>query len=121
MNDNKMLKICIITSIVGLLGIVCLTGFVLPEKLNIGDIDKSKIDNNIEVNATITDVINTKSGVKIVTLTDNTGSINMVVFASTLTNFNLERGKHVDVIAKVSVYNGQLELILEESNNIREI
>ena len=120
MNDDKIFKICIITSIVGLLGVIILSGYVSPEKLSIDEIDNSKIDNDIEVDATITNIITTKTGTRIVTLNDGTSSINLVIFASTITNFNLDVGKKVSVTAKVTVYNGQLELILEQADNIKE-
>lgn len=121
MNDEKIFKICVITSIIGLLGIMCLTSFVLPEQLEISDVDKSKINNNVEVNATITNIITTKSGTRIVTLTDNSSSINLVIFSSTLLEFELKKGQKVSVVGKVSEYKGDVELILEESSNIKAV
>ncbi|RAP52973.1 MAG: hypothetical protein BZ138_02005 [Methanosphaera sp. rholeuAM270] len=119
MNDNKLLKISLITVIVGLVGIILLSGYVNPEKLAINEIDKSKIDNQIELEATIDTITKTRTNTQIIKLSDKTGSINMVIFPTTTMNTKLEKNQKIDVIARVTQYNGNLELILEESKNIR--
>ena len=43
----------------------------------------------------------------------------MVIFPSTTINTKLEKQEKIKVICKVTQYNGQLELILEEPQNIK--
>lgn len=119
MNDSKIFKISLITLVVGLMGIILLSGYVHPEKLSIKQIDKSKIDNQIEVDATIKSITKTKSNTQIIKLTDKTGSIDLIIFSSTDFNTNLTKNQKINVIGRVTQYNGQLELILEESKNLR--
>lgn len=119
MNDKKIFKISSITLIVGLLGIILLSGYVNPEKLNIKEIDKSKIDNQIELDATIESITITKSNTQIITLKDDSGSINLVIFPSTNFNTKLRKGSKATIIGRVTQYNGDLELILEEPKNIK--
>ena len=121
MNDDKIFKICIATTIISLLAVIILTPYVSPQKLSIEEIDNSKIDNQVEVTATVENVHTTKSGTRIITLSDDTSKINLVIFASTVNVVDLDKNQKVDVTAKVTVYNGQVELILEEANNLKII
>ncbi|RAP54007.1 MAG: hypothetical protein BZ137_04595 [Methanosphaera sp. rholeuAM130] len=96
-----------------------LSPYVNPEKLTIDKIDNSKIDNQVEVNAVIEDIHTTKSGTRIITLHDDTSRINLVIFASTVNVVDLHHGEKVNIKAKVTEYNGQTELILEEGSNLK--
>lgn len=119
MNDEKILKLCILTTIVGLIGLMIVSGYVNPEKVTINKIDKSKIDNQVELEAQVVSIQETKGKTKIIGLSDQTGKINMVIFPSTIINTKLEKQEKIKVICKVTQYNGQLELILEEPQNIK--
>ncbi len=118
MNDQKIFKMSLITTIIGLVGIIILSGYVTPENLTIDEIDKSKIDNSVEIDAKIISVTTTRTNTKIIKLKDNTGTINLVIFSSLDINHYLRTGQQVKVIARVGQYNNDLELILEESKNI---
>lgn len=121
MHDKTIFKICSITTIIGLVGILLLTGYVNPEKLKIEDIDKSKTDNQVEVEATIQSIHNTKSQTRIITIADDTSSINLVIFPTTINVIDLKKGDRIGVVAKVTEYNGRPELILEDSSKIQHI
>ena len=95
-----------------------LSGYINPENVTIDKIDKSMIDNRVEVNAKIVSIVRTRTNTKIIKLRDDTGSINLVIFSSLDFNQNLETNQKIKVIAKVAQYNNDLELILEESKNI---
>ncbi len=118
MNDSKILKISLIVTVVGLLGIIFLSGYVNPEKLTIKQIDKSKIDNQVELDVKIDSIKKTKSNTQIIKITDNTGSINLVIFPSTDFKTKLIKGQKITLVGRVTQYNGNLEIILEESKNL---
>lgn len=118
MNDEKIFKISMITTIIGLIGVMILSGYVNPEKLTINQIDKSKIDNQVELDATVISVTQTKTNTKIIKLSDKTGSINLVIFPSLDYNTILSKNQKITVIGRVTQYSNNLELILEESNNL---
>ena len=118
MNDKKIFKISLVTTIIGLVGIMVLSGYVNPEILTIEKIDKSKIDNQVEVDATIISITQSKSNTKIIKLKDETGTINLVIFSSINLGYDLKTNQKVRVIARVTQYNNDLELILEEPKNI---
>lgn len=119
MNDEKIYKITTITSIVALVAIILLSGYVTPEKLTIEKVDKSKTDNTIEVEATVTKITTTRTGTQIIELEDKTGKINMVIFPSARQDSEIHEDTRISVTAKVTQYNGQPELLLEEANNLR--
>ncbi len=119
MNDEKIFKISIITTIIGLLGLIMTTGYVMPESLMISEIDNSKIDNQVEINGIVESYTITKTGTKIVKIYDNSSSINIVIFPSTEINFDIKNNMNVTVVGKITQYNGQLELIVEESKNFK--
>ncbi len=122
MQDEKIFKIAIITTVIGLIGVIILTGYVNPEQLTIKQIDKTKIDKQVQITATVTDVIQTKTGTQILTLEDDTSSINLVIFPSInvdSNNINQYKNKQVTVIGQVTEYKGQVELILEEYYNLK--
>ncbi len=118
MNDEKIYKISLITTIIGLVGIMLLSGYVNPETVTINQIDKSKIDNQVELDATVLSVSQTRTNTQIIKLGDKTGTINLVIFSSVDFKTKLSNNQHVRVIAKVTQYNNDLELILEESKNL---
>ena len=118
MNDKKIFKMSLITTIIGLVGIIILSGYVNPETLTIDKIDKSKIDSQVEVDARIVSITQTKSNTKIIKLADDTGTINLVMFSSIDVGYDLKTDQKIRVIARVTQYNNDLELILEESGNL---
>lgn len=119
MQDEKIFKITLITTILGLICLFITSGFVNPEVLPINQIDNSKIDNQIQVNGIIEKCIITKTNTIILQITDKSGSINVVIFPTTDLNMTLHEGMNVTVVAKVTQYHGDLELILEKSRNIQ--
>ncbi|WP_455645348.1 exodeoxyribonuclease VII large subunit [Methanosphaera sp.] len=119
MQDKQIFKISTITVIIGILGLILTYGYVIPEQLTINNIDNSKLDNQVEISGIIESQTITKTGTRIIKLTDNTGSINLVIFSSTLIESELSNGMNITVTGKVTNYNGQVELILEEENNLR--
>lgn len=121
MNDSKILKITITTTIVGLISLMILSGYVNPEQVTIKQIDKSKIDNQVEIEAQITKITTTKTSTKIIELNDGTGTINLVVFPSTEFNVDLMKNQKIKVIGKVTQYNNELELILDEEEYLEII
>lgn len=118
MNDKKIYKISLVTTVIGLIGIVLLSGYVNPETVTINQIDKSKIDNQVELDATVISVTQTRTNTQIIKLGDETGTINLIIFSSVDLKTKLSKNQHVRVIGKVTQYNNDLELILEESKNL---
>ena len=118
MNDKEIFKITLTTTILGLIGLIILSGYVNPEELSVNEIDKSKIDNQVKVTGIIENYTITKTGTMIITLNDGSNVIKVVIFPSTSLNTTLYNGMNITVTAKVVEYNGEMELIIEKSKNL---
>ena len=121
MQDESIFKISIVTTIIGIIAIIILTGYVNPQELTIAQIDQSKIDNQVQIEATINSITTTKTNTTIMELSDNTGHINLVIFPSTYFKNTFSNGNKVQVESRVTQYNGQTELILEDASKIKLI
>lgn len=118
MHDKEIFKITLTTTILGLIGLIILSGYVNPEELSVNEIDKSKIDNQVKVTGIVENYTITKTGTMIVTLNDGSDVIKVVIFPSTSLNTTLYNGMNITVTAKVVEYNGEMELIIEKSKNL---
>lgn len=118
MHDKEIFKITLTTTILGLIGLIILSGYVNPEELSVNEIDKSKIDNQVKVTGIIENYTITKTGTMVITLNDGSNVIKVVIFPSTSLNTTLYNGMNITVTAKVVEYNGEMELIIEKSKNL---
>ncbi|ABC56675.1 MULTISPECIES: exodeoxyribonuclease VII large subunit [Methanosphaera] len=118
MHDKEIFKITLTTTILGLIGLIILSGYVNPEELSVNEIDKSKIDNQVKVTGIIENYTITKTGTMIITLNDGSNVIKVVIFPSTSLNTTLYNGMNITVTARVVEYNGEMELIIEKSKNL---
>lgn len=119
MQDEEIFKISLITTIIGLIGLIITAGFVTPEELTINKIDNSKIDNQIQITGTLDSYTTTKSGTIILEISDGTGSVNAVIFPTTSFNMTFNEGMNLKIVGKVTQYKGNLELVIEDSKNIK--
>lgn len=118
MHDKEIFKITLTTTILGLIGLIILSGYVNPEELSVNEIDKSKIDNQVKVTGIIENYTITKTGTMIITLDDGSNVIKVVIFPSTSLNTTLYNGMNITVTARVVEYKGEMELIIEKSKNL---
>ena len=118
MHDKEIFKITLTTTILGLIGLIIVSGYVNPEELSVNEIDKSKIDNQVKVTGIIENYTITKTGTMIITLNDGSNVIKVVIFPSTSLNTTLYNGMNITVTARVVEYNGEMELIIEKSKNL---
>lgn len=100
MQDEKIFKIALITTIIGLIGLITTAGFVEANHKNINEIDKSQIDNQIQITGEVINITNTKSGTKIIKIADTTGTINAIAFKNT--EINIHTGENVTITGKVA-------------------
>ncbi|MCI5867560.1 MAG: OB-fold nucleic acid binding domain-containing protein [Methanosphaera sp.] len=119
MKDEKIFKIAIITTIIGLIGLIITSGYVVAPQIKISEIDNTKIDSEVEIDAKITDIKILKSNTMIITLADETSTIKLVIFNCQDFKDMLHKNMDVTVTAKVTLYNGELELILQNMNDLK--
>jgi DNA/RNA endonuclease YhcR with UshA esterase domain len=114
----NILKISLITSILGIVLLALLVNFSDKEITSISDL---KIGQIARISGMVTSFYSSKKGHIFLKVADNTGEIDVVVF----NNYEeiekvreLEIGDEVDVIGRVEEYKGRKEIIPREIRKI---
>ena len=125
--DEKIFKIALITTLIGLIGMIIFAGEISPKEVIIKDIDRGMIDEEVTVTGNIDTIQKSSNGKNyILTLNDGSGRINMMIFESAITKFaenevkieNFEN-KKVIVTGTVTEFKSTMELIIHDSNSIK--
>lgn len=127
--DDKLLKIALITALIGLIGLIIFTPSVEVKKVSLSDISRAMIDEEVSVDCVVSEVIPSKSKTSyFLTLTDGKTKMNLVIFESQLAeiqsgNLDIEsfENKRVNVVGRITEYNSDLELILSSGDGLKII
>lgn len=125
--DDKLLRIALITALVGIIGLLIFTPTIEVKKVKIEDIDRGMIDEEVCIDCVITDIAtsSTKSSY-FLTINDGTGQMSLIIFEKQVAeiqsnNFDINdfKGKKVEVTGKITEYNSELEMILSEGDGLK--
>ena len=127
--DDKLLKIALITSLIGIIGLIAFTPSIEVKEVEIKDINRGMIDEEVSVKGVITDVSQSKSKSSyFLTINDGKSQILLIIFESQVAemetnNLAIEDFKNhkVQVIGTVTEYNSKLELILSSGDSLKMI
>jgi len=127
--DDKLLKIALITSLIGLIGLIIFTPSIEVKKVEIQDINRGMIDEEVSIEGVVSDVKSSASKSSyFLTVNDGTGQMSLIIFESQLAQLedngiDIEsyKGKMVNVVGTVTQYNSQLELILSSGDDIKMV
>lgn len=127
--DDKLLKIALITALIGLVGLIIFTPTIEVKKVDLSDITRGMIDEEISTDCVVSEVSASKSKTSyFLTLTDGKTKMNLVIFESQLAqmqskNLDIEdfKEKKVNVIGKITEYNSELEIILSSGDSLKII
>ena len=127
--DDKLLKIALITSLIGLIGLIIFTPTIEVKKVEIQDINRGMIDEEVSIEGVVSDVKSSASKSSyFLTVNDGTGQMSLIIFESQLAQLedngiDIEsyKGKKVNVVGTVTQYNSQLELILSSGDDIKMV
>lgn len=127
--DDKLLKIALITSLIGLIGLIIFTPSIEVKKVEIQDINRGMIDEEVSIEGVVSDVKSSASkNSYFLTVNDGTGQMSLIIFESQLAQLedngiDIEsyKGKKVNVVGTVTQYNSQLELILSSGDDIKMV
>lgn len=125
--DDKILKIALITSLIGIIGLIITTPTIEVKEVEIGQISRSMIDEEVAIKGVVENVQALSSGeTYILTVNDGTGRIQVVIFQSEVveiqeseTPLDTFKNKQVEVIGTITEYNSQMEIILQNSNSLK--
>jgi DNA/RNA endonuclease YhcR with UshA esterase domain len=127
--DDKLLKIALITSLIGLIGLIIFTPLIEVKEVKISDINRAMIDEEVSINCVVSDVKSSKSGSSyFLTINDGTGQMPLIIFESQIAQMqsnSLEikdfKDKKVNVVGKVTEYNNELEIVLSSGDSLKII
>ena len=127
--DDKLLKIALITSLIGLIGLIIFTPSIEVKKVEIQDINRGMIDEEVSIEGVVSDVKSSASKSSyFLTVNDGTDQMSFIIFESQLAQLedngiDIEsyKGKKVNVVGTVTQYNSQLELILSSGDDIKMV
>lgn len=127
--DDKLLKIALITSLIGLIGLIIFTPSIEVKKVEIQDINRGMIDEEVSIEGVVSDVKSSASKSSyFLTVNDRTDQMSLIIFESQLAQLedngiDIEsyKGKKVNVVGTVTQYNSQLELILSSGDDIKMV
>ena len=127
--DDKLIKIALITSLIGIIGLIIFTPTIEVKQVDINQINRGMIDEEISVDGVITDVAQSSSKTSyFLTVNDGEAQIQLIIFenqAAEIEGKNLDiedfKNRKVQVIGTVTEYNSKLELILSSGDSLRII
>lgn len=125
--DEKLLRIALVTSLIGIIGLIIFTPGIEVKEVDIEDINRGMIDEEVKFDCVITDISQSSSGSSyFLTSTDGTGQIMIIIFESQLaeiesSNIDIDsfKDRHVEVTGKITEYNSNLEVILSGGDGLR--
>ena len=127
LNDRIIFKVALITSLVGIIGMLVFASYIEPKEIQIKDITRNNIGETVAVTGVIESIKESSSGSScFIELNDGTGKINLIIFESTLVELqdagnDLEsfENQKVKVIGSITEYKSSMELILANANSIK--
>ncbi len=125
--DDKLLRIALVTSLIGIIGLIIFTPTIEVKKIDIEDINRGMIDEEVKIDGVIQDISQSSSKSSyFLTVNDGTGQIPLIIFESQAVeiqsnSFDIDdfKGRKVEVVGKITEYNSQLELILTSGDNLK--
>ena len=127
--DEKLLRIALITALIGIIGLIIFTPSIEVKKVSINDITRSMIDEKVSIQGVITDIVQSSSKTNyFLTISDGESQITLIVFEKQVAeissrNLNIEdfKNKKVEVVGTITECKSDLELILSSGDSLRII
>lgn len=118
MKDSLILKICFITSIIGLVTIYIGTSLTEAKKVEISEINERDIGRLVKVKGKVSWKYFSKKGNLFFKLKENNEEIKIVIFKDLIDRLgikeeNVKKGKSISVLGIVKEYEGKIEIIPE--------
>ncbi len=125
--DDKLLKIALVTSLIGIIGLLIFTPTIEVKKVELKDISRAMIDEEVSVDCVVTDIARSSSGSSyFLTINDGTGQIQLIIFESQAAeiesnNFDIDdfKDRKVEATGKITEYNSDLEMILSSGDSLK--
>lgn len=125
--DDKLLRIALITSLIGIIGLLIFTPTIEVKKVEIKDITRGMIDEEVCIDCVITDISTSSSkNSYFLTVNDGTGQMTLIIFEKQAAeiqsnHFDIHdfKNKKVEVTGKITEYKSDLEIILSSGDDLK--
>lgn len=125
--DDKLLKIALITSLIGIIGLITFTPSIEVKEIQIKDINRGMIDEEVKIDCVVQDVAQSKSKSSyFLTVNDGTDQMQLIIFesqAAEIQSNNMDikdfKDKKVEAVGKITEYNSQMEMILSSGDSLK--
>ncbi|HII83721.1 MAG TPA: exodeoxyribonuclease VII large subunit [Methanobacterium subterraneum] len=129
MEDKKIFRLALFTTILGLVGMIFSANYITPQEVQIKDMNRGMLDKEVSVEGMVTGVSQSqKGGTYFLELMDGTGKTKVVIFESAAseiqkTSVNIENfnKRRVRIVGKVTEYQGSLEVVLKDASSLKII
>ncbi|MGB9937833.1 MAG: OB-fold nucleic acid binding domain-containing protein [Methanobacterium sp.] len=128
MHDNQIFKIALITTVLGLAGMMLLSNQIMPQEFKIKDINKNNVGEDIIIEGLITTVESPQNGLYTLYVVDETGKMTVVIFSNLSNEFNRQginissfQNHRAKITGRVNEYKGSIQLIIEDTKSIKII
>ena len=127
--DDKLLRIALVTSLIGLIGLILFTPSIEVKEVKIKDITRAMIDEEVSIDCVVSDVKSSKSGSSyFLTINDGTGQMPLIIFESQIAQMQSNKleiedfkDKKVNVVGKITEYNNEMEIVLSSGDSLKII
>jgi DNA/RNA endonuclease YhcR with UshA esterase domain len=129
MEDQQIFRIALITSIIGLVGMLYFADAIEPREIKINEINRGMIDQDVSLEGVVQNVKKSStSNTYFLEIMDGTGKITVIIFENAALDFQKQNlsisnlyGRRVRVTGKISEYKGQMEIILNSATSLKII
>lgn len=128
MQDHQIFHIALLCTIIGLVGMIFMSGYIMPQEIKIRDINKNYIGEDVAITGFIKSIQAYKNNVYALSVIDSTGEIKVIIFSSIVDEFKKQgedikdfENKRVKIVGNVKEYKGSFELIVEDTKSIKII
>lgn len=127
MEDQKIFKMALIVSLIGIVGMIAFAGQISPYKIKINEINQGTMDKEVTVECYVEDVQKAlNSDTYFLKVNDGTGKITVVIFEGLTyemqkTGFSPTNTNKLRIRATCTVtsYKGAYELVLKDQNSLK--
>ncbi len=124
--DDKILKIALITSLIGIVGLIIFTPYIEVKEVSIKDINRGMIDEEVAIKGIVEDIKkSSSSSTYFLTINDGSGLINVIAFESVVSqmedntlSIDMFKDKKVKAVGTITEYNSDMEIILSDSSSL---
>jgi len=110
MKETTLIRICIVSIVIGLLIIYYSNKSFVPETVPINQVSEDY--NFIKIRGAVNRVVTSKSGTTFMEVSDGTGDINIVIFKDSILNIDeIKTDNFIEILGRPEKYKEKMEII----------